>query len=80
MSDYNAIVIGAGVGGLGIGALLARKGRKVLVLEQSNLIGGCCSTFEKGGYHFDLGASIIEDAQVINWLFQRLGTELRKRG
>lgn len=78
MSDYNAIVVGAGVGGLAIGALLAKKGRKVLVLEQSNLIGGCCSTFERNGYHFDLGASIIEDAQVINWCFQRMGTELSK--
>jgi phytoene desaturase len=78
MADYNVIVIGAGVGGLGIGALLARKGRKVLLLEQSERVGGCCSTFEKGGYHFDLGASIIEDAQVIDWCFQRLGTSLRK--
>ena len=78
MADYNVVVIGAGVGGLGIAALLAKKGRKVLLLEQSNLIGGCCSTFENNGYHFDLGASIIEDAQVIDWCFQRLGTSLRK--
>jgi phytoene desaturase len=78
LADYNVVVIGAGVGGLGIAALLAKKGRKVLLLEQSNLIGGCCSTFENNGYHFDLGASIIEDAQVIDWCFQRLGTSLRK--
>ncbi|MCX6007455.1 MAG: FAD-dependent oxidoreductase, partial [Chloroflexi bacterium] len=78
MADYNVVVIGAGVGGLGIAALLAKKGRKVLLLEQSNLIGGCCSTFEKNGYYFDLGASIIEDTQVMDWCFQRLGTTLRK--
>ena len=27
MADYNVIVIGAGVGGLGIGALMAKKGQ-----------------------------------------------------
>ncbi len=77
MSDYNVIVIGAGVGGLGVAALLSKQGRKVLLLEQSERVGGCCSTFEKNGYYFDLGASIIEDAQVIDWCFKRLGTSLR---
>lgn len=78
MADYNVIVIGAGIGGLAAGALMARQGRKVLLLEQSDRAGGCCSTFEKDGYHFDLGASIIEDAQVMDWCFQRLGTTLAK--
>jgi phytoene desaturase len=77
MADYNVIVIGAGVGGLGVASLLSKQGRKVLLLEQSERVGGCCSTFEKNGYYFDLGASIIEDAQVIDWCFQRLGTSLR---
>ncbi|HOG06815.1 MAG: NAD(P)/FAD-dependent oxidoreductase [Syntrophales bacterium] len=76
MTDYDVIVIGAGCGGLSVGALLAKQGRKVLVLEQSDRIGGCCSTFQKEGYTFDLGASLIEDAEVIDWCFQRLGTTL----
>ncbi|MBN2039881.1 MAG: phytoene desaturase [Spirochaetes bacterium] len=74
MSDYDVVVIGAGCGGLGIGALLSHQGRKVLVVEQSNLIGGCCSTFEQKGYRIDLGASIIEFPQVIDWCFKRMGT------
>jgi len=76
MPDYDAIVIGAGCGGLSVGAQLAKQGRKTLVLEQSERVGGCCSTFERNGYHFDLGASVIEDAEVINWAFERLGTTL----
>jgi len=78
MSDYDVIVIGAGVGGLGAGALLAHQGRRVLVIEQSDRVGGCCSTFEHQGYHIDLGASIIEFPQVIDWCFQRMGTSFKK--
>jgi phytoene desaturase len=78
MADYDVLIIGAGCGGLSVGSLLAKKGRKVLIIEQSDRIGGCCSTFEKDGFLFDLGASLIEDAEVINWAFERLGTTLWK--
>jgi phytoene desaturase len=78
MNDYDVIVIGAGCGGLGAGALLAHQGRRVLVVEQSERVGGCCSTFEKQGYKIDLGASIIEFPQVIDWCFQRMGTTFAK--
>jgi len=77
VSDYNVIVIGAGCGGLSLGALLAHKGRSVMVLEQGERVGGCCSTFDYKGYKIDLGASIIEDPEVINWAFQRMGTTFK---
>jgi phytoene dehydrogenase-like protein len=35
MADYDVVVIGAGCGGLTVGALLAKQGRKVLIFEQS---------------------------------------------
>jgi phytoene desaturase len=78
MPDYDVIVIGAGLGGLSSGALLAKQGRKVLVLEQSDRIGGCCSTFEKDGYRCDVGASIVEIIQPIERVFQQLGTTLQQ--
>lgn len=78
MPDYDVIVIGAGLGGLSSAALLARQGRKVLVLEQSDRIGGCCSTFEREGYRFDVGASIVEIIKPIEDAFQRLGTTFQK--
>lgn len=77
MHDYDVIIIGAGVGGLACGALLAHQGRSVMVLEQAGRVGGCCSTFEKDGYKIDLGASIIEFPQVIDWAFQRMGTSFK---
>jgi phytoene dehydrogenase-like protein len=45
-SKYDAIIIGAGHNGLVAAAYLARAGRKVLVLERRELIGGCVVTEE----------------------------------
>ena len=78
MPDYDVIVIGAGLGGLSAGALLAGQGRRVLVLEQSRQIGGCCSTFERDGYRFDVGASIVEIIEPMERVFEKLGTTLQK--
>jgi len=52
------IVIGAGVGGLTVGALLAKAGLSVTVLEASENLGGCASTFEVDGFRFDVGATV----------------------
>ena len=54
MADYDVIVIGAGCGGLSVASQMAKQGRKTLLLEQSELIGGCCSTYDRNGYKFDL--------------------------
>jgi all-trans-retinol 13,14-reductase len=50
---YDAVVIGAGIGGLITANLLARDGLKVLLVEQHYMVGGYCSTFRRGGYTFD---------------------------
>jgi phytoene dehydrogenase-like protein len=50
---YDAVIVGAGVGGLVCGNLLARAGLKVLVVEQHYVAGGYCSTFRRRGYVFD---------------------------
>lgn len=46
MTDYDAIVIGAGHNGLVCAALLAKAGRKVLVLESRQTVGGAAATEE----------------------------------
>jgi len=45
---YDAIVIGAGLGGLTAAALLARTGRKILVLERSDDVGGAATVYRHG--------------------------------
>jgi prolycopene isomerase len=56
---YDAIIIGSGMGGLTAAARLARNGAKVCVLEQHTVPGGSASYFERGGYRFDVGASLL---------------------
>lgn len=50
---YDAVVIGAGIGGLVTANLLARDGLKVLLVEQHYMVGGYCSIFRRAGYTFD---------------------------
>jgi prolycopene isomerase len=51
---YDAIVIGAGLGGLSAATLLARNGRKVLLLERHNVPGGYATSFVRGRYEFEV--------------------------
>jgi len=50
---YDAVVVGAGIGGLFCANLLRRSGLAVLLVEQHYMVGGYCSTFRRGGFTFD---------------------------
>jgi NAD(P)-binding Rossmann-like domain len=62
--EYDVIVIGSGMGGLTCGAMSAKYGDKVLVLESHIKCGGSAHTFSrmhKGQkYSFEVGPSIFE--------------------
>ena len=57
--SWDAIVVGAGIGGLVTASQLALKGAKVLVLERYKIPGGSGGSFQRKGYTFDVGASMI---------------------
>jgi len=57
--EFDVIVIGSGIGGLVTATQLAAKGAKVLVLESYLIPGGSAGYFEREGYRFDVGASMI---------------------
>ncbi len=58
-NEYDVIIIGSGMGGLVTATQLAAKGAKVLVLEKYLIPGGSAGYFEREGYRFDVGASMI---------------------
>ena len=55
MKRNSVIIIGAGLGGLECGYILAKNGMKVTVLEREAQVGGCLQTFRRGATVFDTG-------------------------
>lgn len=73
------IVIGAGIGGLTSGALLALHGYEVKIFDQAIIPGGCASTFQRKGFTFDVGATQVaglEEGGIHQQIFAQLGIEL----
>ncbi len=57
--EYDVIIIGSGIAGLTCGALLSKRGYKVLVLEQHYQVGGYCSSFQREGFVFNSGVENV---------------------
>ena len=57
--NLDTIIIGSGIGGLSLGAFLARVGKKVLVLEQHYIAGGCTHSFEEKDIEHETGVHYI---------------------
>ena len=59
VDKFDALIVGGGVGGCAIGALLAHKGMKVKLFDKNSIIGGRCTTYEHEGFHIDLGVHLF---------------------
>lgn len=73
---YDTIIIGSGAGGLSAAICLAKKGQKVLVLEQHDVPGGWCHSFYLDGYRFTPGVHYIgqlDKGQPTSLLYEGLG-------
>ena len=53
------IIIGAGICGLSLGALLVNEGYKIIILEKANTIGGRAKVIEKNGFTLDYGIHTV---------------------
>jgi phytoene dehydrogenase-like protein len=72
MSRYDAIVVGAGANGLATATLLARKNRKVLVVERRDVAGGTNATEE---FHAGFRANACRDD--VGWVPDTLVRQLQ---
>lgn len=77
-TSKQAIVIGAGPGGLAAAILLAAAGLRVKILERLPVIGGRTSRIESQGYKFDLGPTFFLYPRVLEEIFRAAGTSLRQ--
>lgn len=72
---YDAVILGAGLGGLLTAALLAKRGRHVLVLEEGEAPGGLSRRVVRNGYRFDIGPLLFLGFER-NGLYDRIFMEL----
>ncbi len=77
MAEKNAVVVGAGFGGLTAASLLARQGFRVTVLEKNEMPGGRARVWEKDGFIFDMGPSWYLMPEVFESFFALFGRNLK---
>lgn len=73
--NWDALIIGSGMGGMACASALAKLGKRVLILEQHYVAGGFTHTFTRKGYDWDVGVHCIGEmgpqeipGRILNWL------------
>jgi phytoene dehydrogenase-like protein len=77
--QVDAVVIGAGAGGLCAAARLAHAGLRTLVVDDRDRLGGRASTEEIDGFKVNIGAIAIELGGVFEETFRTVGAPLEIR-
>ena len=73
--DIDTIIIGSGIGGLSTASLLAQSGKKVVVLEQHYLAGGCTHSFVDKGTEHETGIHYVGSMNKYKPLFDLIGED-----
>jgi phytoene dehydrogenase-like protein len=76
--NFELIIVGAGLGGLVSGIILAREGYHVCILEKNHQPGGNLQTFTRNGHKFSTGLHYIgsmEEGQTLQRFFRYLGID-----
>jgi phytoene dehydrogenase-like protein len=72
---YDVVVVGGGIGGLTVAALLSARGVSTCVLERQSQVGGCVARVEYSGYEFEPGMGVYTSFGQ-NEIYQRIFSEL----
>jgi all-trans-retinol 13,14-reductase len=79
---FDVIIIGSGTGGMSAASCLAQAGKRVLLLEQHNVLGGFTHTFERAGYIWDIGLHYVgqvhNNGSVLNKVFRYISKDKLK--
>src|SRR6266702_890831 len=75
----DALVIGAGAGGLSAAARLAHHGYRTLVVESRDRVGGRASSVDEQGFTVNTGAVAIEYGGVLEDVFSTVGAPFEIR-
>ncbi len=70
-TGYDAIIIGTGLGSMTVGAILAKEGKKVLLLEKHYVPGGFTHVFKRKEYEWDVGIHYVGDVHL-EYTFMRV--------
>jgi len=82
VNKTEVLVIGSGIGSLSAACLLALAGKKVKVIEQNYLPGGCVSSYWRKGFVFEAGATTLvglDKGQPLHYLLDTIGVHLPAR-
>jgi phytoene desaturase len=75
---YDAVIVGAGLGGLSAAACLAKIGKSVLLVERQDGPGGNAHAFTRGPYTFDPAIHITAhgfNVEFLGWYLEALGAD-----
>jgi phytoene dehydrogenase-like protein len=75
MSAYDVVVVGGGIGGLTVAALVSARGLNTCLLERQSQVGGCIARVEFSGYDFEPGMGLYTSfgaGEVYDTLFAQL--------
>lgn len=79
--SYDVVVVGGGIGGLTVAALLSARGVKTCLLERNSQVGGCVARVEYFGHDFDPGMGLYTSfgpGEIYDRVFSELPLEVPK--
>ena len=73
--EYEYLIIGSGMSGIALAAILAKEGKKCLILERHYEPGGFTHTFKRRNYEWDVGVHYVgqvhRSGSTLNTMFNK---------